>query len=191
MVTFNVKLFQVSAGQFVEATLRELSQKHVDDFETHWKAALVEMAQEDKFWDWAFKQRAAMTYGNYECYAVEADERTQGLMMIETQWHYSVIADAQPLVYIEALSAAPWNRAQRQGAARFKRVGTSLLAFARARSEALGYGGRVGLHSLPGAEGFYESQHMMRCETAPDPFIDDDENPLAYFEYPSLRRLRS
>ncbi|MFK8186262.1 MAG: hypothetical protein AB8B99_23035 [Phormidesmis sp.] len=31
MVTFNVNLFQVSAQQFVEATLTELAQNHVDD----------------------------------------------------------------------------------------------------------------------------------------------------------------
>ena len=51
MVTFNVNLFQVSARQFVQATLRDLAQNHVDDFETYWKAALVELSQEDKFWD--------------------------------------------------------------------------------------------------------------------------------------------
>ena len=191
MVTFNVNLFQVSAQQFVEATLRELSQHHVDDFETSWKAALKELSQEDKFWDWAFKKRAAASYSNYECYAIEVEERTQGLMMVETQWHYSVIADSQPLVYIEALSVAPWNRARRQGLPQFQRVGTGLLAFSRMRSEALGYKGRVGLHSLPGAEGFYESRNMMRFEIEPDAFIDDDDSPLAYFEYPPSRRFRS
>ena len=119
MVTFNVNIFQVSTGQFVEATLRELAQNHVDDFETYWKSALVEMSQEDKFWDWAFKKRAAISYGNYECYAVEAEERTQGLMMVETQWHFSVVAEGQPLEYVEALSVAPWNRAHRQSSPRF------------------------------------------------------------------------
>ena len=191
MVTFNVNLFQVSAQQFVEATLCKLAPHHVEDFEAYWKSALAEMAQEDKFWDWAFKQRAATSYSNYECYAIEAAERTQGLMMIETQWHYSVIAAGHPLVYIEALSVAPWNRARGQGLPRFKRVGTSLLEFSRARSEALGYGGRVGLHALLGAEGFYDSRNMMRFEPEPDPFIDDDESPLAYFEYPPRRRTRS
>ena len=152
MVTFNVNLFQVSARQFVEATLTELAQNHVDDFETDWKAALIELSQEDKFLDWAFKKRAALSYANYECYAVEAEERTQGLMMLETQWHYSALSEGQRLVYIEALSVAPWNRARQQGLRRFHRVGTELLNFSRMRSEALGYGGRVGLHSLPGAE---------------------------------------
>lgn len=191
MVTFNVNLFQVSAQQFVEATLMEIAQHHVDDFETYWKAALIELSQEDKFLDWAFKKRAAASYANYECYAVEAEERTQGLMMIETQWHYSVLAEGQPLVYIEALSVAPWNRARQQGLRRFNRVGTELLNFSRMRSEALGYGGRVGLHSLPEAEGFYEKRNMTRCDPEPDPFMDEDESPLAYFEYPPLRRSRA
>jgi len=191
MVTSSVKLFQVSTGQFVEATLQELAQNHVDDFETYWKAALVEMSQEDKFWDWAFKKRADISYGNYECYAIEAEKHTQGLMMLETQWHYSVIAEGQPLVYIEALSVAPWNRTRTPSSPQFKRVGTGLLEFSRQRSEALGYGGRVGLHSLPGAEGFYESRNMMRFDFEPDAFIDDDDAPLAYFEYPPLRRVRT
>ena len=111
-------------------------------------------------------------------------------MMVETLWHYSVAVAGQPLVYIEALSVAPWNRALRQEPPQFRRVGTELLEFAQARSEALGYGGRVGLHSLPGAEGFYESRNMMRLELEPDPFIDDDDSPLAYFEYPPRRRTR-
>ena len=192
MVAFNVTLFQMSAQQFVDATLCELTQQHVDDFETDWKAALAKMSQADKFWDWAFKQRAAASYGNYECYAIEADGQTQGLMMVETQWHYSVVAEGQPLVYVEALSTAPWNRASNQGSPQFKRVGTALLAFARTRSEALGYKGRVGLHALPGAEGFYERCNMMRFEPEPDPFIDDDdESPLVYFEYPPVRSARS
>ena len=188
MVTSKINLFQVSAQQFVEATLTALAQRHVDDFDNDWKAALVEMSQEDKFLDWAFKKRAALNYANYECYVTEAEERTQGLMMIETQWHYSVIAERQPLVYVEALAVAPWNRARLQPLPQFKRVGSELLNFSRLRSEALGYEGRVGLHSLPGAEGFYERRNMMRCEPEPDPFMDDDESPLAYFEYPPLRR---
>lgn len=191
MVSFNINLFEVSSGQFVEAMLRELVQRHVDEFESDWKAALVALSQADKFWDWAFKKRAATSYGNYECYAVEAEDRTQGLMMVETQWHYSAVAEGQPLVYIEALSVAPWNRIQQKGSPQFKRVGSGLLAFSQARSEALGYGGRVGLHSLPGAEGFYESRNMMRFEPEPDPFMDDDESPLAYFEYPLSRRSGS
>lgn len=55
------------------------------------------------------------------------------------------------------------------------------------RSEALGYEGRVGLESLPGAEGFYEQRNMIRFEPEIDPYVDD-ELPLAYFEYPPRRR---
>ncbi|GAB1544642.1 hypothetical protein NUACC21_73180 [Scytonema sp. NUACC21] len=43
----------------------------------------------------------------------------------------------------------------------FKGVGTALLRFARLLSVELGYEGRVGLHSLPGAERFYEKQGML------------------------------
>jgi hypothetical protein len=35
------------------------------------------------------------------------------------------------------------------------------LRYARLRSVELGYGGRIGLHSLPTAERFYENQNML------------------------------
>jgi hypothetical protein len=60
-------------------------------------------------------------------------------------------------------------------------VGTLLLNFARQRSLQLGYGGRIGLHSLPGAQRFCDMKNMM--EFGPDPDKDD----LVYFEYGQLR----
>ena len=53
-------------------------------------------------------------------------------------------------------------------------------ALFRQRSVDLGYGGRVGLHSLPEAEGFYQRQKML--EHGPDPEKDD----LVYFEYNAI-----
>lgn len=190
MVALTVNLSRGNSNQLAEAVLLDLEQRHVDDFQTDWVASLRQSAQDDKYWDWVFKQRAATNYGNYECYAIEAEGRTQGLMMIETLWHRSQVAVGQPLVYVEALSVAPWNRLQIQRPPYFKRVGSVLLEFSRTRSEALGYEGRVGLQSLPGAEGFYESRNMMRFEPEIDDFIDDDE-PLTYFEYPPLRNRES
>ncbi|MEO1183017.1 MAG: hypothetical protein AAFX51_19780 [Cyanobacteria bacterium J06636_28] len=49
-------------------------------------------------------------------------------------------------------------------------------------SEALGYDGRVGLESLPGAESFYEQRNMIRFEPEINPYVVD-ELLLAYFEY--------
>ena len=92
MVALTVNLSRGNSNQLAEAVLLDLEQRHVDDFQTDWVASLRQSAQDDKYWDWVFKQRAATNYGNYECYAIEAEGRTQGLMMIETLWHRSQVA---------------------------------------------------------------------------------------------------
>jgi hypothetical protein len=56
-----------------------------------------------------------------------------------------------------------------------------LLLLARQRSVELGYGGRVGLHSLPGSEAFY------RRNNVPDYGPDPAKDGLVYFEYAALR----
>jgi hypothetical protein len=187
MVTLLVRLPRGLDNQSVDATLLSLTPKHVEDFIALWKDPLRQATQEDKYWDWAFKQRLSDTSGNYECYAIECEGSTQGLMMIETQWHRAQFFPGRRLVYVAALSVAPWNRRQIQQPPRFRRVGTVLLNFSRVRSLALGYKGRVGLHALPGAESFYEYRNMMRYEASPDDFINADGEQLTYFEYPASR----
>lgn len=52
-----------------------------------------------------------------------------------------------------------------------------MLQFARFRSEELGYGGLVGVHSLLGAEKFYLRMGMI------DGGIDAEKENLRYFEW--------
>jgi hypothetical protein len=54
--------------------------------------------------------------------------------------------------------------------------------FACRESVELGYEGRVGLHSLPRPEGFYEKQNMFNCGP------EEEYDNLVYFEYGALRR---
>jgi GNAT superfamily N-acetyltransferase len=116
----------------------------------------------------------------FEAYAIEFEGLTQGLLWLETQWHCSWLNPAHRLVYIEALASAPWNRKIVEDPPYLKGVGSALLAFARQRSLELGYQGRVGLHSLPQAEVFYQIQNM------PDYGQDPDKDNLRYFEFGSL-----
>ena len=188
MVRLSVELRRGADNQAVPATLLSLTSKHVEDFVRQWRSQLEKTSQEDKYWDWHFKQRLSATRDNYETYAVECEGVTQGLIALETQKHRSVLEPGESLVYVVALSAAPWNRKQVQNPPLFKRVGTLLLRFSRIRSLALGYKGRVGLHALPDAEGFYERRNMTRFDFSADTYVDSDE-PLTYFEYPHSRRL--
>lgn len=168
-------------SDFVTANLVDLAQKHVEDFELLWREQLQTFTQSDKYWDWWFKKRVSISRDNYESYAIECEEKTQGLMTLETQWHRSQVSPNQRIVYVFALAAAPWNRITIQQPPEFKGVGTALLLFARQRSVELGYSGRVGLHALPDAESFYESRGMLNYGA------DEEKENLTYFEYPSLR----
>ena len=188
MVQLPVSLVQGNNQQTVAALLLDLELRHVADFQSLWQAQLRQFSQEDKYWDWAFKEQLTLRDANYEGYIVEYDGRTQGMMMLETQWHASQFDPGKRLVYIAALSVAPWNRRQIQNPPRFKTVGSALLNFSRLRSLELGYEGRVGLNALPGAEGFYERKNMMRFEPDPNDLMNTDDETLTYFEYPPLNR---
>jgi hypothetical protein len=180
-----VKLIRGQDGVTVEADLVELRQKHADDYTSQWKEKLRLYGQEDKFWDWEFKLEFVISrQPNREGYAIEYEGETQGLMIIETQMHGSRLAEGERLVYIDGIATAPWNRAHIQRPPKLKGVGTAFLAFARTRSVELDCGGRVGLHSLPGAEEFYDHQGMI------DLGEDEDYDDLVYFEYGVWRSSR-
>jgi hypothetical protein len=192
VVSQPVRLLRLRNKEVVVGTLVDLDRKHVNDFEYLWRISLGEFSQEDKYWDWAFKKEIYLSSDRYEGYAIECEAQTQGLMIIETQWHLSQVNFRERLVYVFALATAPWNRETIQQPPEFKGVGAALLLFARQRSLELGYAGRVGLHSLPGAEQFYQRQNMLRYDVESegydsDEYVDPEEERLTYFEYPPLR----
>ncbi|MBG1265440.1 GNAT family N-acetyltransferase [Nostoc sp. WHI] len=173
-----VKLIRGQDSMAVKADLVELVQKHANDYASAWKEQLRLYGQEDKFWDWEFKLQFVISrQPNREGYAIEYEGETQGLMLIETQMHGSRLSEGKRLVYLDGIASAPWNREFIQRPPKLKGVGTALLTFARNRSVELGYEGRVGLHSLPGAEEFYDNQGMI------DLGEDEDYEDLVYFEY--------
>ncbi|MGI0488492.1 hypothetical protein ACN4EK_23875 [Pantanalinema rosaneae CENA516] len=169
-------------GDTVAGLLCSMSDRHLEDFETIWKGVLRATEQPDSYWSWDYKLRQGNQESRYEAYAIEVDSLTQGLMFLETQWHRSQLPQRYPLVYVEALAVAPWNRRRLEDPPYLRGVGRTLLLFARQRSLELGYGGRVGLHSLPKSEEFYRRNQMPEYD--PDP----DKEGLVYFEYGVLRR---
>ncbi len=96
-------------------------------------------------------------------------------MILESEQHGSRIT-GHPLLYLEYLAVAPWNRPDVGRPRRFSGCGFSLLKFAAERSQALGYGGVLGLHALPGSHPFYSGAGMK--DFGPDP----QEDGLHYFE---------
>jgi hypothetical protein len=63
-----------------------------------------------------------------------------------------------------------------QNPPQYRLVGSTFLEFAQYRSLELGYGGIVGLHSLPGAEAFYDQAGFINCGA------DSEKEDLVYFE---------
>ncbi|MBD2024211.1 hypothetical protein [Leptolyngbya sp. FACHB-711] len=171
---------KTGSGQTVQAQICQMQQNHVDDFEGIWRDILRELGQDDAFWSWATKKRLSVNDDRFEAYAIEYEGLTQGLLWLETRWHRSWLPQRYPLVYVEALASAPWNRKSLEDPPYLYGVGTALLLFARQRSLALGYAGRVGLHALPASEEFYRQRNMMASGQ------DPDRENLRYFEYGRL-----
>jgi len=174
----NVKLFDVKIQENVDAYLVPLSPKHLADIKTFWKHRLDQSLEEDRHWNWDSKISSKSTI-NFECYALECKQITQGLIVLEIDFHRSRIELSKNLVYVDYLVTAPWNRPSIQYPPDYKGVGTILFSFAISRSFDLEYKGRTGLHSLPKAENFY------RKFKVEDFGKDPDYLNLRYFEISS------
>ncbi len=171
-----------TGGQVVEGQVVPMDQRHFTDVEEFWKPILIAAGQPDAGWIWDYKLRQSKELERYEAYALDVENLTQGLIFLETQWHRSQLTGRRRLVYVEAIASAPWNRMEIEQPPWLKGIGRLLLLYARQRSVNLGYGGRVGLHSLPDAEGFYRRQGMS------DYGPDDEKDGLIYFEYSAIQR---
>lgn len=145
-----------------------------------WQPILALHKQDDAGWDWGELLREAaeseaLQVGRYENYALECAGDLQALMQIELVAHQSRV-DGGRIVYVEYLATAPSNRDDIQKPPRFRGCGSAMLAMALARSRDFGYPVRVGLHSKPGAEGFYRKKKLV--DHGPDPA----EGGFRYFE---------
>ncbi len=81
------------------------------------------------------------------------------------------------LIYIAYLEAAPWNQQKLPFFTRYGATGKTMILEAVAISREQGYGGRIGLHSLPQSIEFYHRLGLTYL------FDDADYEGLPYFEY--------
>jgi hypothetical protein len=186
-----IYLLDVQTGDSVEAELRDaIEQAQLDDWQTKWQPALLAVLQEldrkgvprsqwPQSWHWNWEQKMARVQGllAFRGFSVVAQGVTQGLEQVDlTKSAREPSRAGKPLVSIEYLEVAPWNRPELGATPRLRGVGTALVAAAVALSEEEGFKGRVGLHSLPQAEDFYR-----RCGMT-DLGPDQDYQNLRYFE---------
>jgi hypothetical protein len=176
-----IQLLQVQDQQVVDAILTEVTDKHLEDARTLWEPILEGSGQDDEYWNWVGKSRRSKLLPGDELYAIECEGVTQGPMMLDVLKKRCQIESQlrRRLVYISALATAPWNRPLITNPPIYKGVGGNLVDFAIARSHELGYQGRIGLHALPGALGFYRKLRLGLLNCGPDP---EEPDNLVYFE---------
>ncbi len=166
--TANVRIFSYRAQEWVKAEIvADLSAADLAAIEEAWRP-LREAARsrraagqtglpESIDWDWKRKPEweapdAVITFG------LRVGEEYQGLLMLQTRPGRSrqVGAADKACLYIEWIETAPWNvKAYAEDDLRYGLVGKQLLRCAVAGSLERGCAGRLALHSLPSAVGFY------------------------------------
>jgi len=199
-------LFNLHLGKHEEARLHySISEQHIIDVENSWKPILQEhMAKlkekygygsnqfdkqkffdeagdlmiQDAHWDWTKKYNYYSSHLGYSSCCLVCDDKIQGIGFFDHSENFKsrIIKDkTMGIVYVECIATAPWNRKKIESQ-RYAGVGEVLITYAIEVSLDEGMNGRIGLHSLPQAEKFYNEKCNME-----DFGIDTDKN-MKYFE---------
>lgn len=187
-----IYLLDVATGDSIEAELRDaIEQAQIDDWQSNWQSSLlavlqdlarkgVPMSQWPQSWHWNWAQKAAKVQGllAFRGFSIVAQGVTQGLAQVDlTKSAREPGQVGKPLIYVDYLEVAPWNRPELGTKPRLRGVGTALISAAVALSEDEGFRGRIGLHSLPQADEFYRRRCGM-TDLGPDAAYQN----LRYFE---------
>ena len=188
-----VHLFNVARGEPETAELwHAITEQQLADWEGEWVPELFKAIQrlrrggierrhwpQSRHWDWRRKATALQGMLANPGFGIVCDGLTQGMMIVDIVKHRGRLDDqrGQHLVYAEFVENAPWNRAELFNPPRYRGVGSILIRAAVALSEELEFHGRIGLHSLPQANGFYANTCGMT-----DLGADRDHEGLRYFE---------
>lgn len=186
-----IYLLDNATGGSVEAELRDaIEQAQIDDWAAHWVPATLTMIQtlvtnqvprekwpQSLHWDWPRKTAQVQGLLAFRGFSVVAQGVTQGMSQVDLTKSAREPSQARkPLIYVEYLEVAPWNRPELGSTPRLRGVGSALLTAAVALSREEGFKGRVGLHSLPQADAFYRRCGM--TDLGPDAAYQN----LRYFE---------
>ena len=193
MTISRVYLFNVEHGEPEEAELwDEITEQQLADWEGEWLPELFKAMQrlrragverrhwpQSRHWNWRKKTETFQGMLALPGFSIVCDGLTQGLMLVETTMKRCRIDSQRDrhLVHVEFVENAPWNRQELFDPPRYRGVGSILIRAAIALSEDLEFHGRIGLHSLPQANGFYANTCGMT-----DLGIDPDYEGLRYFE---------
>ena len=181
----DVMVKDCESGEYVKAMIYSpINDKNIEDYNSLWrpffdkaKEKLVKEDSkiEDSHWDWGKKIEYMNGLLAYKSFALEVENITQGMMIIETVQHFSKIEYNKHLIYIEFLSTAPCNRKNIVEKPKYSFIGSVLVFKAVRESLDRGFEGKVGLASLPLACLFYENLGFKNLSI-------DSQNNLKYFE---------
>jgi hypothetical protein len=187
-----VIILDCATNQEVEAVLdTDVPLVRLVEVEQHWMPFRLEALRQyalspgtvalpqQVHWNWAFKL-FQFDPAVHQILEIEMAGEPQGLMWISRQSCTARLPPdvGQALVYVDYVETAPWNAREYTASPRYKGVGSRLIEAAVMRSVAEGHEGRLGLHSLPQSEGFYNRGCGMIC-CGPDP----EHQSLVYFEF--------
>ncbi len=147
-----------------------------------WRPVLIAHDEGDSEWNWrTFLGECDLSQASgtsrYQNYSLWALGELQGLMILEVSGSAHPTRQRKlPQVYVEYLGVAPHNRPNVRNPRKIQGCGSALLGAAFWVSRQRGWAGRVGLHSLPGALGFYKGHGFV--DLGPDP----REQGLNYME---------
>lgn len=188
-----IHLLAIGPQQLVAAELWDaITEQQLADWEAEWTPELFKAVQrlhragverrrwpQSRHWDWRRKASELQGMLAHPAFSIVCDGVTQGMMIVDTTMKRCRI-DAQKgqhLVYVEFVEAAPWNRPELFNPPRYRGIGSILIRAAIALSQQEEFKGRIGLHSLPQANGFYANTCGMT-----DLGIDRNYEGLRYFE---------
>jgi hypothetical protein len=195
-----IQIIDSQSGQSIDAEIfDEITLEHFIETQADWRPVVLDAARamskdpnrailipRHYHWDWTRKE-AELKMLALKFYGISWQGHLQGIMKVDTVARSCRLPEQQgkPLVYIDYIETAPWNirllmepLGKRQ---QYRGVGSRLFEAAVLQSEEEGFKGRLGLHSLPGSEGFYikecgmtpvgrdpHKQNLLWCEFTPE-----------------------
>lgn len=189
-----IHLLNVARDELEPAELWDaITEQQLEDWEGEWAPELFKAVQrlkragvDRKYWPqslhWNWRRKVMALQGMrlaYPSFSIVCDGLTQGMMIVDTVKKRCQIdnQEGQHLVYVKFVETAPWNRRELFDRPRYRGIGSILIRAAVALSEDLEFHGRIGLHSLSQATGFYADTCGMT-----DLGADPDCDGLHYFE---------
>ena len=154
-------IYRVSTSEMVPArVMLGMNSSEISAVEMVWRQARYQLSfgAEHAHWDWNWKSQLVNEKG-VECIGLLCENEIQGMMLVTVEGHYSRHEStvSLPLLYIDFIEVAPWNLPSSMQRPMFRNVGKCLIETASAMSVEIGFGGRIGLHSLAQSESYYKN----------------------------------